>query len=80
MRRDRRGDLFHLFRKPVHSTETEQRIQHHRSEHGWLGKSYYKVSDYSNAKIACNNALKIEAKTESDRILQKQAKELLADI
>ena len=63
-----------FFKKSINAKDDE--IRHYV----WLGKSYYKLSDYSNAKKACNNALKIKAKTESDRILQKQAKELLADI
>lgn len=48
--------------------------------HLWLGKTYEELDNDGAAKIAYNAALAITAETDSDRILQKEAKELLSDL
>ncbi|MBC8196367.1 MAG: hypothetical protein H8E60_00620 [Candidatus Marinimicrobia bacterium] len=45
----------------------------------WLGKSYLKLDNESEANKAFSDALKFTPNDDSDKILLKQAKELLAD-
>ena len=47
--------------------------------HVWLGKTYEELGDADAAKSAFNAALAITAENDSDRILQKEAQELLSD-
>ena len=42
----------------------------------WLGKSYYQISKYSEAKSVLDKGMKLNLKNESDRLLLKQVKEL----
>ncbi len=44
----------------------------------WLGKTYEELKDKDAAKNAYNTALAITAENDSDRILQKEAQELLS--
>lgn len=46
----------------------------------WLGKSLEELDDEDGAAQAYKQALGIEASSESDKMLQKEAKELLEDI
>jgi len=46
----------------------------------WLGKTYEKLDNIDAAKSAYNAGLAITAENDSDRILQKEAKELLANL
>lgn len=46
----------------------------------WLGKTLIELDDDKGAEGALRQALKIPATTESDRILQKEAGELLEDL
>ena len=48
--------------------------------HLWLGKSFIELDKVSAAKNALNDALAITAETDSDRILQKEAQDLLSDL
>jgi len=48
--------------------------------HLWLGKTYEELENEDAARISYNAALAITAETDSDRILQKEAEELLADL
>jgi tetratricopeptide (TPR) repeat protein len=43
----------------------------------WLGKSHIKLKDRRNAKKALEACLAIEPKSESDRLIQKEARKLL---
>ena len=63
-----------FFKKAIVAKDDE--VRHYL----WLGKSYYELSDYAKAKKACEDALKISPQNDSDKILQNQARELLADI
>ncbi len=45
----------------------------------WLGKTYEELKDKDAAKNAYNTALAMTAENDSDRILQKEAQELLSD-
>ncbi len=47
--------------------------------HVWLGKTYEALDDVDAAKNSYNAALAITAENDSDRILQKEAQELLSD-
>ena len=46
----------------------------------WMGKSYYELSQYDNAKKAFKDALEIKPKNDREILLQKEAKILLDDI
>jgi tetratricopeptide (TPR) repeat protein len=46
----------------------------------WLGKTFIELDDEESAEKALNQALAIESKSESDRLLQEEAKELLDDL
>lgn len=46
--------------------------------HVWIGKTYEELKDKDAAKNAYNAALAITAENDSDRILQKEAQELLS--
>jgi tetratricopeptide (TPR) repeat protein len=48
--------------------------------HLFLGKTYIEMDQIDEAKNALNAALAITAETDSDRILQKEAQELLSDL
>ncbi len=48
--------------------------------HVWLGKTYEALDDMEAAKNSYNGALAITAENDSDRILQKEAQELLSDL
>lgn len=48
--------------------------------HVWLGKTYEALDDVEAAKNSYNAALAITAENDSDRILQKEAQELLSDL
>lgn len=48
--------------------------------HVWLGKTYEALDDEDAAKNSYNAALAITAENDSDRILQKEAQELLSDL
>jgi len=48
--------------------------------HVWLGKTYMELDNKDAAKDELNAALAITAENDSDRILQKEAQELLADL
>ena len=48
--------------------------------HLWLGKSYIELGKDDAARDALNAALAITAENESDRILQKEAEDLLAEL
>lgn len=48
--------------------------------HLWLGKSYIELGKKDAARDAFNAALAITAGNDSDRILQKEAQELLAEL
>lgn len=51
-------------------------IRHHL----WLGKTLTELDDEEGAQRALSEALAIEAESESDRLLQKEAKELLDEL
>ena len=42
----------------------------------WLGKSYYAKSRYQDAKVILKEAMTLEMKNDSDKLLMKQVKEL----
>jgi tetratricopeptide (TPR) repeat protein len=67
-------DAVEFFKKAINSKPDE--IRHYV----WLGKSYLKLGNKKEAKIAFENALKISPNDDSDRILLKQANELLANL
>ncbi len=46
----------------------------------WLGKTYEALDDKAEAKNSYNAALAITAENDSDRILQKEAQELLSEL
>lgn len=48
--------------------------------HVWLGKTYEELDNEAAAKNAYDAALAITAENDSDRILQKEAQELLSDL
>ncbi len=48
--------------------------------HVWLGKTYESLDNAEAAKSAYNAALAITAENDSDRILQKEAQELLSEL
>ncbi len=48
--------------------------------HVWLGKTYEELDNEESAKNEYNAALAMTAENDSDRILQKEAQELLSDL
>jgi tetratricopeptide (TPR) repeat protein len=58
------------------SSIAPEEIRHHV----WLGKSYEELKNKTAATSAYKAALAITAENDSDRILQKEAKEALADL
>ncbi len=63
-----------FFRKAIDAKPDE--IRHHV----WLGKTYIELDDNKAAKRALKNALSLKPEDDGDRLLQKEARELLNDM
>ena len=67
-------DARHFFGKAIELEPNDIR------NHVWLGKTYVALDDIEAAKNSYNASLAITAENDSDRILQKEAQELLSDL
>jgi len=62
------------FQKAIDKAPDE--IRHHL----WLGKTLVELGEKSGAKTVLNKALTLNAKSDSDRLLQQEAREVLDDL